>query len=437
LTIVGVVAGVLLMIALGIYLVATSKPDAGGKTIIRWVVDPNPIRKEQIALFESKHSDIHVINDDGADSQKLLTQIAGDVPPDLMALYDPQTIRLFAKNDILMDLTPYVDKYHIPADNLYPGLDPYVHFQGKVVGIPENCGPYILFYNKKLFREAGVPYPKSGWTWDECIQAAKKLTKYEVVDGRQIPTQKGLYIDNSNWWFFIWMYGGKLFSPDGKKCLMDSPEVKKGIQYWADMRLKYHIMPTTSEAASMAPTGSWGSDALLFRESKVAMMLSGRWMIIQYREQKDLDWDVVSAPHGPNRVTVLASKSYAIPKTCRHKDAALKFISHLLQMDNQLLVSNYGDGMPVLTDPRIIKAFQYNPQYPTETNNRVHVDEMKYARVQEYSPYINNLDTNAIMTTELDRMWLGEQSSDDACDAIASQVNAMIRRNLNNPNFLD
>lgn len=444
-TILGVILGAAAIIALGIYLYATANPYVPGKTIIRWAVDPSPIRKNQIELFESKNPDIEVINDPSADAQRLLTQLAGGVPPDVMAIYDPQSLRLFSKNDVLLDLQPYVDKYKIPVDKLYPALEPYVYYKDptnprakkQLVGIPENCGPFVLFYNKKLFREAGLPYPKPGWTWDECLAAAKKLTKNRIVNGRSVPDVKGLYIDNSNWWFFIWMYGGRLFSPDGKTCTMDSPEVKKGIRFWADLRLKHHVMPTTSEAASMAPTGAWGSDALLFRESKVAMVVNGRWMIIQYREQKDLEWDVVSVPHGPHRFTLLASKSYAIPADCKHKDAALRFMRHLLDEDNQKLVADYGDGIPVLQDPNIMKAYLYNPAYPKERNNKLHLDEMKYARVQEYSPYVNNLDVVSIMSIELDRMWMKEQTPDEACDAIAKRINALIKRNLANPNFLD
>lgn len=435
--IIGVVLGTAVVIALGVYLVATSNPTVKGKTVIRWCVDPNPIRKEQIKLFEREHPGINVINDPGAEAQRLLTQLAGDVPPDVMALYDPQSVRLFAKNDVLLDLTPYVSKYGIPVDKLYPGLGPYIYYDKKIVGIPENCGPYVLFYNKKLFREAGVPYPKPNWTWDECLAAARKLTRYRTEGRRNIPAQKGLLVNNGDWWFFIWMYGGHLFSPDGKQCLMNSHEVKKGIRYWADLRLNYHVMPTTSEAQSMAPTGAWGSDALLFRSSMVAMTVSGRWLAIQYREQKDLEWDVVSVPHGPNRVTLLASKCYSIPKTSRNRDAALIFIKHLLGKDNQLLVANYGDGIPTSTDPAITKAFSYNPEYPNERNNQVHLDEMKYARVQEFSPYVNNLDVGEIMSQELDWMWLGRKTPDQACDAIADRINALIRRNLANPNFLD
>ena len=436
-TIAAIALGAALTVLIGAYLVATANPVRQGKTVIRWCVDPNPIRKEQIKLFERTHAAIEVINDPGADAQRLLTQLAGDVPPDVMALYDPQSIRLFAKNGVLLDLGPYVEKFKLPVQNLYTSLSPYIYYRGRIVGIPENCGPYVVFYNRRLFREAGIPYPRPGWTWDQCLEVAKKLTRYRIVNNRKVPEQKGLYVSNGDWWFFIWMYGGHLFTPDGRRCVMDSDAVKKGVRYWASLRLVHHVMPTTSEAQSMAPTGAWGSDALLFRESKVAMTICGRWIAIQYREQRGLDWDVTSVPHGPNRITLLASKCYSIPKTCRNKDAAITFIRHLLGKENQLLVANYGDGMPSMNTPEITKAFLWNAEYANERNNKLHLDEMRYARVQELSPYINNLDVIAIMSVELDKMWLGGQSPDAACDEIARRVNAIIRRNLANPNFLD
>ncbi len=62
-----------------------------------------------------------------------------------------------------------------------------------------------------------MPYPKPDWTWDECLATAQKLTKYKTINGRQVADQKGLFVNNTDWWFFIWMYNGHLFSPDGKR----------------------------------------------------------------------------------------------------------------------------------------------------------------------------------------------------------------------------
>jgi ABC-type glycerol-3-phosphate transport system substrate-binding protein len=176
---------------------------------------------------------------------------------------------------------------------------------------------------------------------------------------------------------------------------------------------------------------------LLFAQGKVAMMFIGRFLISEYRKQTDLEFGVVDLPRGPKPMNLFLSKTYSIPKTCRNKVAAVKFIKHILGKENQLLIAEYGDGLPTRQDKEITKGFLYNPEYPKETNNQIYIDSLKTAMVAETSQYINSSDLDAIVNRELGNMWLGEQSSDQTCDNIAEQVNAIIRRNIANPNFLD
>ena len=114
------IIGIGCIVALGIYLTATANPPQKGKTVIRWVVDPNPIRPTTIALFEKENPDIHVINDPdtGAQNERLLTQIAGNVAPDVMSISTPDLLYKLAKDGLLLDIRPYVRKYHIPVETL-------------------------------------------------------------------------------------------------------------------------------------------------------------------------------------------------------------------------------------------------------------------------------------------------------------------------------
>ena len=314
-------------------------------------------------------------------------------------------------------------------------MKPYVYYKDQILGIPDNCGNFYLFYNKKLFRQCGIPYPRSGWTWDEFVAAAKKLTKFKMVNGHKVIVQKGFFV-NDNLETFLWMYGGRLFSPDLKHCVIDSEASKKGIRFWYDMRMKYRVEPTATEATTMAPTGGYGNDQLLFMQSKVGIVITGRYLIPQFRQQRGLEWALASYPRGPKTSVLFSSKSYVIPKACKHKDAALRFLAFVLSRENQKLLSDFGDGLPVRKDPGIVKDFLYNPKYPKETNNRIYIDELKYAGQREWSPYITGADLYTVINMELGKMWLSQQGPDITCDNIAKQVNAIIRRNLANPNFL-
>jgi ABC-type glycerol-3-phosphate transport system substrate-binding protein len=73
-SILGVGIAIAVLLAIGVYLVATASPTKKGITTIRWAVDPNPIRPEQIRIFRKQHPNIDVMVDSGANGQSLLTQ---------------------------------------------------------------------------------------------------------------------------------------------------------------------------------------------------------------------------------------------------------------------------------------------------------------------------------------------------------------------------
>ena len=124
------VLAAIVVIAVGIYLMATQHVLPEGVTQIRWSVDNNPMRKVVIESFEKKNPDIHVINDPNADMQTILTQLAGDVPPDVITPYTIEAFRRLQRLGQLEDLTPYIEKYNIPVDKIRPELHDFVYIKG-------------------------------------------------------------------------------------------------------------------------------------------------------------------------------------------------------------------------------------------------------------------------------------------------------------------
>ena len=306
----------------------------------------------------------------------------------------------------------------------------------KLVGIPENVCSLNLFYNKTVFDECGVPYPTADWTWDDMFEAAKKLTLYKEVNGRKISIQKGLYVMETPY-IFAWMFGGSVYSEDGKRCVINSEKAKMGMRYWETLRMKAKVIPSASEAASLDSSGGWGGEQLLFAKGKVAMLITGRYMVTAFRQNyKNLDFGIAHFPKAPCPNNLLLSKSYCIPKTSRNRDQAIQFIVHLTGLANQNLVADYGDGVPSMNTPEIIQNFLFNPDYPKETENQNVLDDLKGAKPQERSLYISSTDFNQIWSLEVGKVWLGQQDMDTACDKIAERVNKIIDRNMNNPNFV-
>lgn len=101
---------------------------------------------------------------------KLLTQMAAGDAPDVFQVGDGD-VRMFVERGGTTNLAPYLEG----QDNL-PGLDPSIFYEslyqtGVVDGEPhfltKDYSPLVVYYNKDLFDQAGVPYPEDGWTWEE------------------------------------------------------------------------------------------------------------------------------------------------------------------------------------------------------------------------------------------------------------------------------
>lgn len=113
---------------------------------------------------------------------KLLTQIASGTAPDVIAVENTPFPEFVAKG-VVKDVTSYMEKTKgfSKKDFFSHLLDRYT-VNGKVYGIPYDCQPQAcLFYNKKLFDEAGVAYPNDKWRWEDLLKAAQKLTKSQEI----------------------------------------------------------------------------------------------------------------------------------------------------------------------------------------------------------------------------------------------------------------
>ena len=105
---------------------------------------------------------------------------------------------------------------------------------GKQYSIPYDHGPIIMGYNKDLFDAAGVAYPAEDWTWDNFLETAQKLTKenqwgyggyYNTVFG--LGNEQGIAL--------VGPWGGEVLDETETKILLDTPEAKAAMQWWADL----------------------------------------------------------------------------------------------------------------------------------------------------------------------------------------------------------
>ena len=162
--------------------------------------------------------------------------------------------------------------------------------------------------------------------------------------------------------------GGGILSDDLSRIIIDDPKSQKGLHFYADLRKKYHVAPRKEESAS-------ATMAQMFLQEKIAMHLSGRWLVPKYREEATFDWDVVNFPKGDaGSIMPLDASGWAVSKTSKHKEAAKLLVNYLSSKESSQKFTKSGLIVPARRDVAESKFFLDN-QKPSNKKLFVNIIE--------------------------------------------------------------
>lgn len=305
-------------------------PAEGAKTILRVGTGDSgeglTPHLKIIENFEKENPDIQIHLEpvgSGDYYARILTQIAANDAPDILQIGD-DAVPMFAGKGAFADLDSFISGSNGMDTSIYlPGLVDPGKYEGKQYLLPKDYSPLAVYYNKKLFDEAGVPYPKDGWTWEEFLATAQALTKQE---GGQT-TQWGVQLPaawTTGFEYWVAAAGGRLISEDGKsyKGFMDSEAVKNAVQFYADLYNKHKVAPPPADM------NSFGGGNSEFDSGKAAMRIFGRWPQSGMKENPNIDLGVVGLPQGEVRANVLFWGGFGIWDGSKNKDAAWRFLKY-------------------------------------------------------------------------------------------------------------
>ena len=279
-----------------------------------------------IQNFEAKNPDIIVQLEPVAGSDyyaRLLTQLAAKAAPDIMQIGD-DAVPNFVSKGAFVPLDDLMTQAKFDPSIYLPGLLEPGNYNGKQYLLPKDYSPMAVYFNKKIFDAAGVPYPKEGWTWDDLLATAQKLTKAGANGETDI---WGLQL-TANWTsgfeYYVAAAGGSLISPDGKSYVgyMDSPEVIHAVQYFADMYNKYQVTPPP------ANLNQWAGGNQEFANGKAAMFIFGRWPQGGYLKNPNIDLGVAPLPKDKVRANVLFWGGFGMSTTTKYPDQTFRFLNY-------------------------------------------------------------------------------------------------------------
>lgn len=284
----------------------------------------DPIHTKYIKEWESKNAGWKVTPEvvGWAQCQDKATTLAAAGTPVAMAYVGSRTLKEFAQNDLIVPVPMTDDE----KKGYYPHIVDTVTFDGNQWGVPIAFSTKALYWNKDLFKQAGLDPETPPKTWAEEIQMAKTIKEKTGIPGFGLSAKT---FDNTMHQFMHWVYtnNGAVTDAEGKITL-DSPQILAALKAYKDISASAEEGPTAYEQNEVRA---------IFLDGKVAMIQAGSGAAYRLKDTK-INWGVTTLPLGPDAKgagTLLITDSLAIFKGSGVEDKATEFAKYITSPDIQ------------------------------------------------------------------------------------------------------
>ena len=349
------------------------------------------ILDETISLFEEAHPGVRVEYVSGIPAEDYSEWLAGQIlmgtEPDLYFVL-PEDFNLLVSSGALACL-----EERIAWD---PGFDRSVYYEpclrsgqfgGKQYALPHESVPTIMFVNKTLLEDSGIPMPDNDWTWEDFYSICQQVTNVE---------QRRYGVYGYTWLDAMYANGASLFSEDGRSCYLAQDNVLEAVQF---ARRLNDLNGGYSVTARDFDEGRVAFCPLLYSEYRAYQPYP--WRVKKYSA---FEWDCVTMPAGPSgsNVSELHTMMLGISSRTRHEDLAwklCKLLSNDAQVQRQLYTQSHGiSPLPaVAEDPELLQQIHHDipdgSGFSPEMLHQIMGDAVMVPRFDSYSQAIIMAET--------------------------------------------
>lgn len=349
---------------------------------------------------------------------KTLTAARGGDAPETACLLSVDIFTLIDEDAIVpWDDLSGVDRAWL--DSFYPAFLENSRTGGKTWGIPFQRSTKVLYWNKEMFRDAGLNPDVAPATWAEQVEFARRLTRRE---GDQV-AQWGIQIPSSG--FPYWLFQGlttqndvRLMNAEGNRTFYDEPKVVEALQYWMDLSMTHRVHPPGIV--------EWGTTPRDFFERKVAMMWTTTGNLTNVRRNAPFPFGVAMLPAGRRRGSATGGGNIYVFKKANaaQREAAVRFAKFLTAAELAAqwgIDTGYVAVTPAAWETQAMKA--YVADFPAAAVAR---DQLPHA-VAELSTHENQRVTKAL-NDNLQAALTGRKQAGPAMADAQAEAERILRR---------
>ena len=377
---------------------------AEGNTVLKivgWDINTTAYYAAQKEAFEATHPGITIEYIDVSSQDygtKASTMLAGGDTSDIFMVKAVPDILNWYNAGYAEPLNPYMEKDNYDVSG-FVGMEKGYCYDDVQAALPFRSDFWVLFYNKTLFDEAGVPYPTNDMTWEQYKDLAIKMTD----------PAKGIYGAHYHTWLSAvvnWAVD------DGVNTLVDGD--------YEDLKYFYELYFALEDAGAIMPYPEVQAAGLhysgAFGNGNIAMLPMGYWYVstlisnIKNGTYNVTDWGITAVPH---KEDVPAGSSFGnltgamINKASANKDAAWTYVAWLCGAEGAAATASTGNR-PAWVSEDVANVMSSVEGFPTDENSKaallptmVSIELPGHPKASEISTILNE-EHSAIITREID-----------------------------------
>ena len=316
--------------------------DTGNKVlrVLNWGnTEEEKIANEAIARFNENNPDVEVkqtcvpVTSWSDFIQKWITMSTSGEAPDVINI-GLEAVQMAVSNDLLMPLDEIVSEDQDLSkvkEEYAPVLLDGFSVDDNLYGLPNGTQTMVMYYNKTMFDEAGLEYPKDGWTWDEFYEDAKKLTKSDgSVYGFGLSSS---YFQLTPWW----STNNTALVDENQNPALNSKKMVESVEF-LDKLVKEKVTPDpiSSDVYTM------------FSSKQLAMVGAGRWVLNTWQDAglTNADFDCVQWPVNEKEGSVFGGAAWCISKNTENKELSIELLKSLVSEETLKAVAAGGQQVP-------------------------------------------------------------------------------------------
>ncbi len=318
---------------------------------------------------------------------KYIQAAQGGSGPDII-LSDNVWVPQLAAMDII---TPLTEQLGEKKDEFFKGTIDAATWNNEIYGVPFHTDVMVLFYNKDMFKAAGLDPEKPPTTWEEFRDDSLKIKQ----SGKSAFGFMGGWGGSFEWLPWLWQNGGEIVNAEGE-IAFNEPAGYESTEFFLNLLVKDKIIPEASLTWK-----SWDELSAGFANQTYAMC-EGMDVMLQKLDAENItfDWGVAELPAKKEKASMLGGGHWVINKNSTQNEAAYAWIDFISSKDSLPMMDTYlrTSARVDAGEQEIIKS---NPK------KQIFVKSLEFARPRPILPEWTTIDYDCIQPAFMEVLFEG------------------------------